>query len=145
MRILLILFLLLPVLSLAQEEIHESRLSPFVSDDDSTRFIYDQIIYYQGSSTGLDPHYQYTLDNLFEEMVENLEWTLHIRGHVCCGPAEKVSAKRAKVVYEYFIDRGLSPDRVTYAGYSDRMPLAFPEKTTEDEETNRRVDFMIHR
>ena len=143
MRLLIVLLLLTTGLSAQEEEVHESRLSALVSEDDTTRFIYDLILYYKGSSTGLDPHYQYALDYLYEQMLENPNWTLHIRGHVCCGPEEKVSAKRAKRVYEYFIDRGLDESRMTYKGYSDRMPLAFPERTEEDEETNRRVDFMI--
>ena len=145
MRFILIIILFFSQQLFAQEEIHESRLTPFVSEGDTTRFVYDQIITYHGSTTDLDPHFHLMLEFLIGIMDEHPTWTLHIRGHVCCGPAEKVSTKRAKKVYEYLIEQGLSADRMTYKGYSDRMPLAFPELTPEDEEKNRSVDFLINK
>lgn len=145
MRFLLIFTLFYTLQTNAQEEIHESRLTPYVSEGDTTRFVYDQIITYHGSSTDLDPHFHLMLEYLLELMDENPTWTIQIRGHVCCGPAEKVSEKRAKKVYEYLLEQGLSAERMTYKGYSDRMPLAYPELTPEDEERNRSVDFLINK
>lgn len=135
------IFVLSSFNSFSQEE----RLSPFIPEGDTTQFIYDVSLRYEGSSVAVDPNYQYTLTYLAELMRKNPEWTLHIRGHVCCGPSEKISEKRAKGVYLYLIDLGVQENRMTYKGYSDLMPLAFPEKKEEDENMNRRVDFVIHR
>jgi outer membrane protein OmpA-like peptidoglycan-associated protein len=82
---------------------------------------------------------------LIDLLNKNPTWTLHIRGHVCCGPSEKISKKRAKNVYKYLKHAGISPERLTYKGYSDSLPKAFPEKTEADEAQNRRVDFIIHK
>ncbi len=98
---------------------------------------------YVGSSTGVDPNYQYVLMHLVELMHKNEDWKLHIRGHVCCGPDDKIGEKRAKNVYKLLLKLGVDETRMTYKGYSDSVPLVFPEKTEEDAQQNRRVDFMI--
>lgn len=90
-------------------------------------------------------NYRYVLEYLVELLEKNPTWTVHIRGHVCCGPSERISCKRAKNVYKFLIRLGVNPLRMSYKGYSDTLPLAFPEKTEEDEIMNRRVDFVIHR
>lgn len=137
--ILLLLFLL-PFIAPAQD-----RLPATLNPADTSRFIYENALHYEGSSVGVDPNYRYILDYLAEVMRKHPTWTLHIRGHVCCGPSEKISRKRAKGVYEYLLYLGVSPERMTHQGYSDMMPLIFPEKTEADENENRRVDFVIHR
>lgn len=123
----------------------DDRLSPFIPESDSTQFIYEVSLRYEGSSVSVDPNYQYVLSYLADQLRKNPQWTLHIRGHVCCGPSEKISEKRAKGVFNYLLGLGIPEDRMSYKGYSDRMPLAFPEKKEEDENMNRRVDFVIHR
>lgn len=143
MRFLLIAGILFLFLSTANGQ--EDRLSPFIPESDTTQFIYEVSLRYEGSSVSVDPNYQYTLSYLADLLRKNPKWTLHIRGHVCCGPSEKISEKRARGVYNYLLGLGVPAERMTYKGYSDRMPLAFPEKKEEDENINRRVDFVIHR
>jgi flagellar motor protein MotB len=112
---------------------------------DSSVFLYEHSMRYVGSSTHVDMNYQYVLEYLVEVLEKNPTWTVHIRGHVCCGPSERISCKRAKNAYKFLIRLGVDPSRMSYKGYSDTLPLAFPEKTEEDEIINRRVDFVIHR
>ena len=135
------LLLCAPIQSCAQNERSLALLDPA----DTTQFLYEFSMRYVGSSTRIDMNYRYVLGHLVELLEKNPSWTVHIRGHVCCGPSDKISTKRAKKVYDYLIRRGIDLTRVSYKGYSDKMPLAFPEKTEEDEEMNRRVDFVIHR
>ena len=71
------------------------------------------------------------------------DFHIHIRGHVCCGPAESVSKKRAKSVYRFLLAEGISKERMSFKGYSDEIPAVWPEKSEEDAEANRRVDFVI--
>ncbi|MBL1280495.1 MAG: OmpA family protein [Fluviicola sp.] len=110
---------------------------------DSTQFLYEFDIKYFGESIHVDPNYQYVIGYLVELMEKNPQWTLLVRGHVCCGPAMKISKKRACKAYKLLIELGVPKNRIAYEGYSDTKPLAFPEKTDEDAHVNRRVDFVI--
>lgn len=55
---------------------------------------------------------------------------------------QQLSNKRAKSVAAFLVEKGLTPDRVSYKGFGDFKPLA--ENKTEDGRTmNRRVEFKI--
>ncbi len=120
-------------------------LAPFTGSSQQRQVteLYEFDMKYIGSSTSVDPNYQYVLLYLVELMKKNEDWKLHIRGHVCCGPDQKLSDKRAKKVYKLLIKLGVNESRISYKGYSDSAPIVFPEKTEEDAQKNRRVDFMI--
>lgn len=113
----------------------------FVKRDSS--FIYPRVIRYIGSSTEIDGNYRYMMEDLVKFLNTYEDFKIHIRGHVCCGPAEKVSKKRAKTVYKFLIRAGIDKERISYKGYSDQIPAVWPEKTEEDAAANRRVDFVI--
>ena len=101
---------------------------------DSTQFLYEFDLKYIGESTTVDPNYQYVIGYLIEIMEKNPEWTLLVRGHVCCGPSLKVSKKRACKAYKTLIEYGIDKSRLSYKGFSDTKPLAFPEKTKDEAE-----------
>ncbi len=105
--------------------------------------LYELDIKYIGSTTDLNANYQYMIQYLVELLQENPFWTVHIRGHVCCGPSYRISKLRARNVYKILAKSGIDETRLSYKGYSDEKPLIFPEKTEEDELANRRVDFVI--
>ncbi len=105
--------------------------------------LYKHDLKYVGSSTIIDPNYRYVMEELIEILTKNPKTTIHIRGHVCCGPSERISFKRARHVFKYLVQHGISRQRISFKGYSDKIPLAYPEKTEEDEFMNRRVDFII--
>jgi outer membrane protein OmpA-like peptidoglycan-associated protein len=100
---------------------------------------------YVGSSTTLDINYRYVIEHLIETLRNNQDLSVHIRGHVCCGPSNKISKRRAKNVYKILKRAGISENRISYKGYSDSLPSISPEETEEDEMANRRVDFIIRR
>ena len=85
------------------------------------------------------------MEYLVETLEKDTTLRIHIRGHVCCGPGEKISMKRARNVYRFLKKNGVSADRMSYKGYSNELPKAIPEKTAEDEARNRRVDFILYR
>ena len=116
-----------------------------ISEEDTTKFLFEYKLYYVGSNIHIDLNYQYVLEHLAELMHLNPEWEIEVRGHVCCGPSQRISKRRAKKVYKYLKRAGINKSRIIYLGYSDAMPMAFPEKTEEDERVNRRVDFVITR
>lgn len=114
-----------------------------ISQEKTIEVLYEYDMKYTGSSTKPNIQYRYIIDYLIELMEKNPTWKLHVRGHVCCGPDQKISDKRAKNVYKFLLKKGIDASRLSYKGYSDTKPLVFPEKTEEDAHTNRRVDFMI--
>lgn len=105
--------------------------------------IYKNDLKYIGSSTSIDPNYRYVMEELIQILAANPKATIHIRGHVCCGPSDRISFKRARRVFKFLVQHGISRQRISFKGYSNKIPLAYPEETEEDEFLNRRVDFII--
>lgn len=112
---------------------------------DSTEYHFEFEMRYVGSSTTVDINYRYVVEHLIETLRNNPEFSVHIRGHVCCGPSYKISKRRAKNVYKILRRSGISENRISYKGYSDSLPFISPEETEEDEMANRRVDFIIRK
>lgn len=83
------------------------------------------------------------LQYLAKTLKENPDYTAHIRGHVCCGDNYRMSKKRAKTVYKYLVKQEVDKKRLSYKGYSNYLPLVFPEHTKEDRAANRRVDVIF--
>lgn len=119
--------------------------SPAFAQSDSVRVEFRFELRYQGAIVSINGNYRYILEYLVETLEKDPTLRIHIRGHVCCGPGEKTSLKRAKNVYRYLKRNGIAEERMTYKGYSNEIPKAFPEKTAEDEARNRRVDFILYR
>jgi outer membrane protein OmpA-like peptidoglycan-associated protein len=81
--------------------------------------------------------------------------TVHVQieGHVCCmGPVEGTDSKykgralsecRAEAIYNYLVEKGISKDRLKYAGLANRNPVVQNEVTEEDRQRNRRVEIRI--
>ncbi len=53
-----------------------------------------------------------------------------------------LSSQRAKAVYDYLVDKGIDPQRLSYKGYGDTQPIA-PNTTDEGRAANRRTVFTI--
>ena len=95
-----------------------------------------------GSSDFLIKSYQY-LEHLYNTLDTHKELHAHIRGHVCCGPSMRLSKLRAKEVYNYLVDKGIDPKRLSYKGYSNTKPIVIPELSDKDRKQNRRVDIIL--
>lgn len=83
------------------------------------------------------------LEQLYKTLQSHQDLNVLIRGHVCCENKKGASKKRAKVVYNYLKGKGISTKRMTYKGYGNTEPVAFPERTAEDRAKNRRVDLVF--
>jgi outer membrane protein OmpA-like peptidoglycan-associated protein len=94
------------------------------------------------------------LQKLLQTLKDNPDIKIEIHGHVCCTPGgmdgmdvdtgeRLLSVNRARAVYQYLVNNGISPKRLSYAGYGHSRPLVDPETTTEEEQRNRRVEIMI--
>ncbi|MFN6944017.1 MAG: OmpA family protein [Cytophagaceae bacterium] len=86
------------------------------------------------------------LERLYLLMVENKGLKIEISGHTDNkGSADynkKLSQERAKAVVDYLIKKGITSDRLKFAGYGFDRPLASND-TEEGRQLNRRTEFEI--
>ena len=84
------------------------------------------------------------LDNIVGILNQNENLKIEIEGHTCnLGSAaynQKLSERRAGTVESYFVEKGISEDRLNTVGYGFTMPAASNE-TEEGRTKNRRVEF----
>lgn len=101
-------------------------------------------IQFKGGKTQISDKSEKYLNRLAKTLESNPELNAHIRGHVCCGPNKRVSKKRAKSVYKALVKRGISKSRLSFDGYSNNLPIVFPEVYERDRKKNRRVDIIFN-
>lgn len=86
------------------------------------------------------------LNKLFDFMEKNAAIRIEIGGHTDNqGTYEynkDLSENRAKSVYQYLIEKGISADRLSYQGYSYDKPIDGND-TEEGRANNRRTEFII--
>lgn len=105
------------------------------------RLVIKNLNFEGGSSVLLDESVP-ALQQLLKLMTEHPGLEIEIGGHVCCGADMPLSVARAKRVYEYLSNRGVSTKRMTYKGYSFDKPVA-DESTEDGKKQNRRVEITI--
>lgn len=118
-----------------------------------TSIILQDVVFYGGRHIPLPFSYN-ALDDLVKSMQVNDKLRIRIEGHVCCrtdstdGPDREtgehdLSVQRAKVVYDYLVQHGISKDRMAYIGLGAVGKL-YPEEINADQRSaNRRVEIRI--
>lgn len=103
-------------------------------------------IFFDTGKAELRPESAPELDRVVTILNENPKMVIELGGHTDnVGSAEsnvKLSQDRADAVREYFISKGIEPDRVTGKGYGETKPVA-PNDTDDGRQLNRRVEFVI--
>ena len=90
--------------------------------------------------------------NLVQIFRDNPRYTIAIRGHTDDlsisteqFPSNwELSAIRATTVLRFFIQQGISPQRMSATGYADFIPLV-ANSTNENRAINRRVEFVLEK
>lgn len=86
------------------------------------------------------------LDKLVNFLNQNNTIKIEIGGHTDNEGSIKsnqvLSNNRAKAVYNYLVDAGITPDRLSKKGYGDKEPIA-DNNTEEGRAENRRTEFKI--
>jgi OOP family OmpA-OmpF porin len=59
------------------------------------------------------------------------------------GYNQGLSQRRAEAVRQYLISQGAKPEQIVAKGYGKSQLLINPEKTSDDRELNRRVEFKV--
>lgn len=94
------------------------------------------------------------LNEVLEVMKNNPTLEVEIRGHICCGEVNEdgldidtgeklLSRNRAREIYQYLINNGISSSRLSYKGMGASQKIVPEEVSEKDRETNRRVEFVI--
>jgi outer membrane protein OmpA-like peptidoglycan-associated protein len=95
------------------------------------------------------------LQQLLKTMQQYPSLEIEIQGYICCEKpgldgldfdtrTNDLSVNRAKVVYDYLLERGIAASRLSYKGYGANNKLV-EEFTEADRTTNRRVEIKIIR
>ena len=109
-------------------------------------YVLNNILFLTGYSY-LSPSSKISLSKL-ADTIKNADFNFIIQGHVCCTAGIKdavdkktkqrnLSVSRARYVYNYFISKGISKDRMSYEGLGHRFPLGGKP------ENDRRVEILI--
>ena len=67
---------------------------------------------------------------------------IQLHGHVCCGPGQELSLKRAKRIRQYLTRHGVDVSKTKCFGHSNLQPR-YPEVSEENEKKNRRVEVVV--
>lgn len=120
------------------------KLSP-LSSNENMRL--DGVQFKEGTAEPIPSAYQ-ELNKLVDFMKANPKISIEIQGHVNAPnnesrAAQKLSEKRAKVVFDYLVEKGIDPKRMTYVGYGNSSMIYNDPKNEEEERANRRVEIKI--
>jgi outer membrane protein OmpA-like peptidoglycan-associated protein len=103
-------------------------------------------IFFETNEFRLRPESTQELERLVKMMQENPSIQIEISGHTdnvgSEGLNQRLSENRAKAVYDFLIHRGISSNRLKYAGYGMSRPIA-PNDTEEGRAQNRRTEIQI--
>jgi OOP family OmpA-OmpF porin len=103
-------------------------------------------IFFDTGKSELRPESGPELDRLVTTLNDLPKMTIEVRGHTDnTGSNEinnKLSQDRADAVREYFISKGIEPDRIGSKGLGETKPVATND-TEEGRQRNRRVEFVI--
>ncbi len=104
-------------------------------------------IYFGTNLYNLTSYSKYLINLFVEFLIDNPTVKVEIQGHTdnVGNDADNrlLSERRAKAVYDYVIDRGISPDRVRHKGFGMTKPIA-TNNTAEGRAKNRRTIFLIY-
>ncbi|MDR1951119.1 MAG: OmpA family protein, partial [Bacteroidales bacterium] len=103
-------------------------------------------IFFETNEFRLKPESTQELERLVKFMRENPSIRIEISGHTDNVGTEslnqRLSENRAKAVYDFLVNRGITSNRLTYAGYGMSKPIE-PNDTEEGRAKNRRTEIQI--
>jgi outer membrane protein OmpA-like peptidoglycan-associated protein len=107
-------------------------------------FDFPIIIRYKNNSSELSHVNRYRLSVLADYLINHSNQQIIIEGHVCCGPAPRVSKRRARGVYRQLRKLDVPKEQMSYIGKSFDEPKVLKEKNEQDKDMNRRVEIELN-
>jgi len=103
-------------------------------------------IFFDTNKYDIKPDSKAELQKLIDFLTLNPTIHIEISGHtddVGNNQLNQVlSQNRAKSVYQYLVNSGISPTRLVYKGYGETQPI-LPNTSDENRSKNRRTEFKI--
>ena len=103
-------------------------------------------IFFDTGKSELRPESGPELDRLVTTLNDAPKMVIEVRGHTDNTGSNEINAKlsqdRADSVREYFVSKGIEPDRIASKGFGESKPVATND-TDEGRQQNRRVEFVI--
>jgi len=109
-------------------------------------------LYFYGGTPILLPESEKALVGVVDFMQFNADLRIEIGGHInkpnqapvpTSSKSFQLSENRARVVYEYLIEKGIAKERLSFKGYGNAEML-FPRASNPvEEQTNRRVELKV--
>lgn len=110
------------------------------------------ISFVPGTDTLLPDSYD-ELNNLYFTLISHPTLKIKLEGHVCCSiypdgyfedtPNWILSVNRAMTVKTLLTTKGISPERLSYAGFGHTKPIYEQEMQSSQAQANRRVEIRI--
>lgn len=111
-------------------------------------FNLNNILFLPNKSIFIKDSYE-ELDFLFQLLTEQVKLKIQVTGHVNA-PNQKnttefqeLSENRAKAVVEYLVEKGISPQRLSFKGFGNTKMLHDNPKTITEMTENRRVEITV--
>lgn len=110
----------------------------------NTNIVLENILFIPGRNEFRPESYP-ALKELYEVMQSNPTLKIEIQGHICCSDIddELLSRDRAKAVYNYLIQNGIDPSRLSYDWFGSTRKKYPLERNEEEMAMNRRVEILI--
>ena len=103
-------------------------------------------IFFDFNEASLRPESEAELDRLYKLLDEVSTLKIEISGHTdnvgAASYNQKLSENRARAVVDYLNEKGISLERLTYAGYGFTQPVASNDNE-EGRQMNRRTEFKV--
>lgn len=84
------------------------------------------------------------LERLLEILLGDSTLEVELLGHVCCADDYELSIKRANAVFNFLLKNGISENRMSTEGFSNRKRLV-PDTSEANMSLNRRVEAVFQR
>lgn len=103
-------------------------------------------LYFKADTSTIDKESYAVLDEIYEFLKSNKNVKVEIGGHTNGIPpheyCDKLSAIRAKAVYDYLVNKGIPKEQLTFHGYGKRSLIA-SDSTPAGRTKNQRVELKI--
>lgn len=127
--------------------------APLVTQEDSVfrdlkvnRAIRLDKVYFDQSSYKLRPESREELEKLYRTLRDNPTLKIEIAGHTDNVGDKRLnqllSENRARVIYNYLLQKDIASSRLNHRGYGQNRPVA-PNDTEANKSLNRRVEFVV--
>lgn len=119
--------------------------APMIKDKERKNFEF-QAIYFEYDKADLNPEYTTFLKKMIRVVDGHTDLRIKVTGHTDADGSDQynieLSRKRAETLINFFIENGLSRDRIEIDFKGEKVPIDTNE-TPEGKQRNRRVDFSF--